>query len=315
MRTSKIVASIGIIIASLVLGCVGGFFLARMFGPNPTTKAQGQAINGGAGDVERRFYNMLENDINPAYASGSESNIVNTSDATNSQDNADNSKTYIDKYEHKFIVNLENSKVGDKFTELLTPDMKITIEVTEVTDYDRKWTISINDKAPAYTDESILGVGKIEFDYTNKLVTFTTHEGTDIRSSKFVAIDINGNLVKEIYEFDEDDKGLVFFDAKYVNNSLILTASRGYHGGLVSEKYGVSAPIDIDAKDIEKIKTNIVISALYIYKVNSDGSIDFNNPQVVNPFTFKEYLENYLNNATDETEFTTAASKWLNEHK
>lgn len=315
MRTSKIVASIGIIIASLVLGCAGGFFLARMFGPNPTTKAQGQAINGGAGDVERRFYNMLKDDIDPAFASGSGSNIVDNSNETNSQEGTDNTKTYINKNERTFIVDLENSKVGDKFTELLTPDMKITIEVTEVTDYDRKWTISINDKAPAYTDESILGVGKIEFDYTNKLVTFSTHEGTDIRNSKFVAIDINGNLVKEIYEFDEDNKGLVFFDAQYLNNSLILTASRGYHGGLVAEKYGVHAPIDIEASDIEKIKDNIVVSALYIYKVNSDGSIDFNNPQVVNSFTFKDYLEDYLNNATDETEFTIAASKWLNEHK
>jgi len=311
VRTSKIVASIGIIIASLVLGCVGGFFLARMFGPNPTTKAQGQAINGGAEDVERRLYNILENDINPAYASGSGSNIVNTSTTPVVEE-----RRFQKQGDNKFTININALNAGDIIDEYVTPEMHIVIKMESVDSYGPEWSISVNGSEPAYRETSIGMADELEFYYTNQYILYETCDGTDIRSSKLIAINNEGKLVKEIYEYDEDNKGLVLRDVECDYNALIVKASRFGHGETIyADKYYKASPMELSDEAYEKIPSNVVLSAIYVYKIGSDGSIDFNNPQVINTQTFKEYVEDYLYNSTDETDLTTKMHNFLERNK
>ena len=107
-------------------------------------------------------------------------------------------------------------------------------------------------------------------------------------------IDKNEKILRDYciqtYELDEKDKGLVYIDIDSLDkNYLNIKASRLSHGlsGVSQKHHG--ANITIDA--IKEIPANTVVEAIYKYKINQDGSIDFDKPTIEIIKTFEQFIE------------------------
>ena len=273
------------------------------------------AIGMGAGCLTSELFrkNAAENEVSNefAYASTYVDRYNSTTNTVAEEDDEESEpETSFDT--GMFKVDISTMEVGDVLEQLLNPN--ITIKIKALADeYGNKWTLIVNG-VEAYTETSI--ADEIELHFTNSLIFYATQDGTDVRESKFIVIDTNGKIVKEIYEFDESNKGLVFTDAYYTNNAVILEGSRGWHGGsIVAPNYYQATPAEFSEEALEKVPADLTTSAIRIYKINSDGSVDFDHPQEMTTQTFKEYVNKYLEDSTDENELTVKMKNWLEEHK
>jgi hypothetical protein len=216
-------------------------------------------------------------------------------------------------------IDISKAKTGDVFNATVRPEFVVSFEITSKASNSRtEWNISINDKKAIYRDEYFNELDEIKFHFTDKYILYSTYEGTDIRSEQLIVFDTEGNKVREIYDMDENNKGLVYYEASYTNTALIIKASRGSHGGsIVAPKYGTISPSDgfTTAADVEKFPADLVIDAVYVYKINADGSIDFDNPQVIVTETYKEFMQAKVNNSTEESELIVAIRNWLEKNK
>ena len=170
--------------------------------------------------------------------------------------------------ENKFVINIDGLNAG-LIDEFVTSG-DIVIKMESVDSYGPEWSISVNGSEPAYRETSVGMADELEFYYTNQYILYETCDGTDIRSSKLIAINNEGKLVKEIYEYDEDNKGLVLRDVECDYNALIVKASRFGHGETIyADKYYKASPGELSDEAYEKIPGNVVLSAIYVYKINS----------------------------------------------
>lgn len=289
---SKSVIFVLLIVLSIIIGVAGGFFISKMI-------------------CEQRI-SKLESEL--AEYKNNANNSVNTNQSVNTVENTANSAnskrfTVAPNY---FTVDMTGLKAGDSVTEQVTSDMKVTIKQLNL---DGEWSISVNGSAPAYTETTIGMNDKIKFMYTNKYIIYSTCVGTDIRSESLVVIDNNGKKVKEIYELDESNKGLVYYESELNGNTLTVKASRTGHGGsVIADKYYKANASDFNKEALEKIPADMVTAAMYIYKISADGSIDFDNPQIVNTQTFKEHLQSWKDNIY-EADVKAAVSEFLEKNK
>ena len=214
----------------------------------------------------------------------------------------------------EFVLQKVNLKDGDVITKRLNQNLEVKISITGP-ETDRHWTMAVNGNTVDYTGDQGYGEDALTFNFTDNYIFYTSF-GTDIRQEELLVIDGNGKIIRTIYEMDKDTEGLVYFDASYGYNAVIVRASRRYHSGIVAPKYGTIPPIDgFGPDDIAKFPADLVIQALYVYKINADGTIDFDNPQVIVTETYKEFIQSMLNNSTEETEKTVAMRNWLNKNK
>jgi uncharacterized protein YneF (UPF0154 family) len=313
---SKSAILVLLIVLAVLIGVTGGFFISKAISQGHIQKLEEKA----------KAYDMFFGDVgaNPNAQNFVNKNTQPTNPNPNITRNEINTTTtpgvverrFQKQGENKFVINIDGLKTGDIIDEYVTPELRITIKMENVDSYGPEWSISVNGSEPAYRETSVGMADELEFYYTNQYILYKTCDGTDIRSSKLVAINNEGKLVKEIYEYDEDNKGLVLRDVECDYNALIVKASRFGHGETIyADKYYKASPGELSDEAYEKIPGNVVLSAIYVYKIGSDGSIDFNNPQVINTQTFKEYVEDYLYNSTDETDLTTKMHEFLERNK
>ena len=226
---------------------------------------------------------------------------------------------------HTCTVDISKAKVGDVFDATLKPGFVVSFEITSKngqgqnsynSDFATEWKISINNKKSVYSDTYVNELDEIKFYFTDKYVLYSTYDGTDIRSEKLIIFDAEGNIVKEIYDLDEDNKGLVLSGIYCGDNSFTVEASRVSHGAsIIADKYYKATPGDFNKEALEKLPADTTVKALYIYKIDSEGEIDFDNPQIVVTQTYKDFLKEFLEKSTDEYEDTIAVRQWLEKNK
>lgn len=128
-----------------------------------------------------------------------------------------------------------------------------------------------------------------KFYRVGEYLVYVNHNATDIRSSYIYFINKSGNLVKEIHEFDPSASGLVADEVKFTENTIIVKASRLSHGPDVI--YGEKVTSQLKNR-LDEIPNNTIVEAEYTYKLESDGTIDLDNPKEKVISTYKDFLEN-----------------------
>ena len=190
-----------------------------------------------------------------------------------------------------YFVDLSNAKTGDKIENRLNDDFTVLFDVKNSNE-ELIWDLYVNGGEKIYSDSTpfIEDTKNINLIVIGNYLLYTNHDFTDIRNERLFIINKKGEIVKEIYELDEKDKGLVYIDFDFPDkNYLNIKASRLSHGlSVVSQKHH-GANITIDA--IKEIPASTVVEAIYKYKINQDGSIDFNKPKIEIIKTFEQFVE------------------------
>ena len=121
-------------------------------------------------------------------------------------------------------------------------------------------------------------------------------KNNQLRTTKVIAVDINGNIIKEFYNIGDSD-GLVTLEqgnSFIVNSSsFVLITSRVIDTNLIlSNEYGESDGIDIcDKEELNKLnlEDNMLVMANFLIKY--EGNHQFSSPTKIGDIKLKEYID------------------------
>lgn len=151
----------------------------------------------------------------------------------------------------------------------------------------------------------------------NGYLMYSVNGGTDIRSDITYVIGKDGQVVRMIYELDENDKGLVQESIWRYSDKLVVTGTRLSHGYSVVSHGNPSDGITV--KSLKTIPKDTVVKAIYTYKINENGIIDFEKPEITILETFEQYVKEYKDNIISaiktESEYEDGmVDKYINEN-
>lgn len=181
-------------------------------------------------------------------------------------------KTYCEKY---FTLNnkRETMKITyDYLTDSVTPhNMIITLDGNEI--YNKEYIFDYF--GPFYTLDDV--------------IIFVYHRGTDIRSSSFMAVSSEGNVLLDVHDLDKNNVNMVikdfYIDTKdyfWINGDTIyVKGSKLTHGSDVVEGDSGNLVSICDAKD------NEIVNATYEFKYL--GNNNFADAVMTSPVTVKEF--------------------------
>lgn len=131
--------------------------------------------------------------------------------------------------------------------------------------------------------------------FVDDLIMFTTGNN-DTRTTKFYVVDTSGNIIYDIYDYNEID-GMVLTDTNAVNynpSSIIISMSRVNNNNIYnSNKLGNNTAADICNEDSlfqNSIETNKAVKINY--SIEYLGNHKFSNPSII----YEESLSDYKTN-------------------
>ena len=237
-------------------------------------------------------------------------NNKENSNADVSNSKIDNTKENITKLAKKYIIDMTHSKEDTKFEKVVNNDF--TLYFTKVISGENEyWQVSVNGGTTFYDEYAeflehimyetneygeITGVPtedkypKITVYTCGNYLFYTNHDFTDIRSERIFVIGKDGNLAKEIYELDKENNGLVLDKFEFKDKSLIVDATRLNHGPSIVTKEN-DFGVEVTSEELQNLPANLIVKATFEYKFKEDGTIDFDNPEIVKTTTLLEYLK------------------------
>ena len=230
----------------------------------------------------------------------------------NKNENVSNGQTAFESTYSFYILDmLENEKRDFKIND----DYTVTFEIidTETTPVKGFNTVRITTTYNLYVNNKFITKDTLFDDNENDLkvclwndyILYEYNGGTDIRSDELFIINKDGNVVKDLRELDENDKGLVLDEIWKYSDKLVVTGTRISHGYAVVSQ---GNPADgITAKSLKTIPKDTAVSVRYTYKLDANGNIDFDNPSVVKLQTFEQYVrdnkDNIISAIKNDTEY------------
>ena len=191
-------------------------------------------------------------------------------------------------------INLEKAKTNDVITKKLNDNIVLGVTIKNKDEVNpMKWSISVNNKKDIFDDGTPADIESLKIYYSNNYIFYETNDGTDIRCVELIIIDKDGNIVKNIYDLDKNDIGMVPYEFEYGIDYIKIKGTRWYHGYDICTKIDGNslAWIPVETALEKKYKT-LVTKADYIYKMDEKGEFDFNNPEVIEIETFGKFVQN-----------------------
>ena len=219
-------------------------------------------------------------------------------------------------------ITFRKAEIGDVFAETIKPvtasiNAKVKIvnkngekafKASSDIKWPNQWEIIVNDKT-VYVDGDY-DVDTIDIHFTDKCLLYYTHQAYGKSTEaiyNLVAIDSEGNIIQEIHEPDLK-KEMALTDVYFTKNSVIIQG----------ERYIEIDPFDsleFAKQELESKPAETPVTALYIYSIKADGTVDFTSPRTIVTETLFDSAQAYINNATDETEMTKLVTNWLDKNK
>ncbi len=196
-----------------------------------------------------------------------------------------------------------NAEIGNEKEYTLDKYFKIKVKLTEVDDKIIHYQFSLNDSDYLYEDDAFIynenqNELSLKFHGIGNYIAYENTGITDIRSTHLSVFDLNGNLYKTLYSFDEDsdeyDKDnpdIVIDSIDYVDKYLIIEASRINHGPSIIYK-GTTHELDFTEKN-DDIPSNLPVRTKYSFYIDNNGNIDFDNPKMDVIETFSQFYDDY----------------------
>ncbi len=194
----------------------------------------------------------------------------------------------------EYKIDLTHAKKGDKIKQVIDNNYTVYFDIENEFEDFMSWKVSVNDGETIIEDASYYDAPNriIKVFTFGKYFFYTNHDYTDIRYQKLFAVNDEGKLIKEIYELDNENQGMILSKFTFADNSLIINASRYSHGGsIIAIAYDNVYPDQFDTENFTKIPQDMSVESEYTYKVEMDSSIDFDNPTEKILQTFRGYLE------------------------
>ena len=116
-------------------------------------------------------------------------------------------------------------------------------------------------------------------------LVFTNHNSVDYRNIRLYIVDKNGKI-EELYDLDSKNKGMIIESVEFIDNSIIIQATRKSNGGVITYNGKPSS----DKSIVNSIPQNTPVDATYTYSIDNKGSISFTNPEIKIKSTYKDFL-------------------------
>ena len=190
-------------------------------------------------------------------------------------------------YESSYSFDLTNMGAKEKRTYKLNNDYNVTFEMLNNNQNEQvSFCLFVNNNLIIKEDAYFYNK-KVEAKVTlwNEYLIYETIGGTDIRSTGMYIIGKDGLVLKEIYELDENNKGMVIDNIYKKSNEIVIEGTRYSHGYAI-----VSNGNNADSITVNSLKTipkDTAVRARYTYKLEKG----FGNPEVVTLETFEEYVK------------------------
>ena len=207
-------------------------------------------------------------------------------------------------YESVYSFYILDMQVNDKRDYKINDDYTISFEITgmetqPVEEYNTvrlvtSYNLYINDKF--ITNDTLFDALNTELQMVmwNGYILYQNYGITDIRNGSTFFIDKNGDIVKEIRELDEKDKGLVAVETWRYSNRITVVGSRVSRGYSIVSQGNTGDVISVNS--LRTIPKDTAVEARYTYTLNEDGTINFDNPEIFIVQTFRQYLKQQKSN-------------------
>ena len=262
VRISTVVLSILLILALIVIGILGYKYIELK---NEKTQCNENII------------------IN---TSNSKNNSVGSQNTTTISNTINTSITKEKDYE-SYDIKIGNVEIGEKKSYKINDYYTVYIDVKEVYDTDFRADVYVNNGEKIYNDLFLYNEFKVLI--WNDYLIYMNNDVTDLRQNKWFIIDKTGSLVKEIYELDESNKGMLAIEVNFKSTAIVVKGSRIGPGSRVNYKdYGSADCIDVAT--IKNTPADTIVEATYTYNI-VNGTIDFNKPEISVVKRFKQHVE------------------------
>ena len=207
-------------------------------------------------------------------------------------------------YESLYAFYLLDMNVNEKREYKINDDYTVAFEITDMsaipieeTNTERlqiSYNLYINNILLLNDTVFSAAETEIQFVLWNGYILYQNYGITDFRDGSTFIIDKEGKIIKEFRELDENDKGLIAEEIWRYSNCLIVTGSRIGRGYSVVSQGNPSDVITLNS--LNTIPKDTAVIARYIYRLDDNGKLDLDNPEIIRLQTFSQYLKQERNN-------------------